>query len=146
MRTLETGTELRMSVIRILVVDDSSCCQEFVDRALAQALSVRIIGTAYNGLEAVRKVGELQPDLVSLDLSLPRIDGIEVARRIQEVAANSAILFVSAEADSEVVRAALDGGGRGDVLKTSASSDLLPGIPAVAGGEKFVSRGLIDYH
>jgi DNA-binding NarL/FixJ family response regulator len=73
------------------------------------------------------------------------LNGIEAALRIQRLAPNSAILFLSQNSDPDVVLAALSAGGRGYVLKSEAVRDLVAGIEAVIDGNRFVSSGLLDY-
>jgi CheY-like chemotaxis protein len=99
-----------------------------------------IIGEASDGLEAVLKAEELQPDLIVLDLGLPTLNGIAAARRIGKVASQSKILFVTQESSADVVEAAFATGARGYVLKTEASSELLTAVDAVVRGEQFVGR------
>jgi DNA-binding NarL/FixJ family response regulator len=76
-------------------------------------------------LEAVQKALELQPDLILLDIGLPRLNGIEVARRIRKVSPGSKILFVSQESSADAVQEALGTGARGYVVKTDAGTELL---------------------
>jgi DNA-binding NarL/FixJ family response regulator len=103
---------------------------------------LRIVGEASDGLQAVQKAEELQPDLILLDIGLPTINGIEAARLISRLVPSARILFVSQNNDPDLVTAALSSGARGYVLKENAQTDLLPAIEAVLRGDRFVRRGL----
>jgi len=81
-------------------------------------------------------------DLVLLDIGLPRLNGIDVARQIRQLAPQTKILFVSQESSTDVVGEALATGARGYVVKTDAGSELVTAINAVLRGERFVSRGV----
>jgi CheY-like chemotaxis protein len=100
---------------------------------------LRVVAVASDGLEAVLKSEELQPDLILLDIGLPTISGIEAARRIRKVAPKSKILFCSQEGDVDVARMALSEGGHGYVVKSDANNELFPAVEAVMQGKKFVS-------
>jgi two-component system, NarL family, nitrate/nitrite response regulator NarL len=100
---------------------------------------LRIVGVASDGLEAIQKAGELQPDLILLDIGLPKVTGIEAARRIRNVA-KSKILFLSQESDLDVAQAALSEGGHGYVVKSDADDELFAAVETVMRGKKFVSR------
>lgn len=127
---------------RVLVVDDFAPWQVFVERHLCTHPSVRVVGFAADGLEAVQKAEELLPDLILLDVGLPKANGIEAAKQIRARARKSAILFFSDSSDPDVVRAALNAGGNGYVLKAAAGKDLIPGTKAVLNGERFLSQAL----
>lgn len=103
----------------------------------------QVIGEASDGLEAVQKAEELQPDLILLDIGLPRLNGIETARRIVKLAPQPKILFVTMESSADVVQEALRLGGQGYVIKARAGEDLLSAVEAVLKGKIFVSRGLV---
>jgi two-component system response regulator DesR len=133
---------LRMSLVKILIADDFEPWRQFVAATLQKVPGLRVIGMASDGREAVQKAEELHPDLILLDLCLPKMSGIEAARRIRIVAPVSRILFVSETRDPDVVRAALSAGACGYVLKPDAEPGLLEGIEAVLSGKKFVSRSL----
>lgn len=130
---------------RVLVVDDSEPFRNFICSSLRKRAGLQIIGEVSDGLEAVRKAEELQPDLIVLDIGLPSLNGIEAARRICKVSAMSRILFVSQEFSSDVVREALGTGARGYVLKADAGKDLFEGLHAVLRGELFISNSCSDH-
>ena len=106
---------------------------------------MQIVGEASDGLEAVQKAEELQPDLILLDIGLPTLGGIEAARRIRELSPQSRILFVSQETSVHVVQAALAEGAKGYVVKTDLRRELLTAVDAVLRGEQFVSRRFPGY-
>jgi DNA-binding NarL/FixJ family response regulator len=133
---------LRDSFVRILIVDDFDPWLGFVIQLLGQQPHARIIGFASDGLEAVQKAEEFQPDLILLDISLPKLNGIEAVRRIRKAAPQSKILFLSANADPEVVSAALSAGGLGYIHKSVAVQSLLPAMEAVLLGKRFVACNL----
>jgi DNA-binding NarL/FixJ family response regulator len=105
---------------------------------------LQVIGVASDGLEAVQKVEELQPDLILLDIGLPSLNGIEVARQIRKLSPKSKILFVSQESSADVVQGALGTGAQGYVLKSDARRELLEGVNAVLRGERFVGNRFSD--
>ena len=102
-----------MSSVRVLVVDDYEPFRRFVCSTLEQRPELQIVGEASDGLEAVQKAEELQPDLIVLDIGLPTLNGIEAARRIRKLSPESKILFVSQESSADVVQEALRFGRTG---------------------------------
>jgi len=125
---------------KVLVVEDFAEFRKFLCSLLQPTTEFRV-ELASDGLEAVQKAKELRPDLILLDIGLPDINGMEVARRVRMLGTSAKILFVSAESDPEVVREVLSLGS-GYVHKPSVQTDLLPAIEAVLKGEQFVSRDL----
>jgi DNA-binding NarL/FixJ family response regulator len=111
---------------------------------LGERSELQIIGEASDGLEAVHKAKELQPDLILLDIGLPSLNGIEAARRICDLAPKSKIVFLSQESSPDIVRGALRLGAMGYVAKSNAGSDLLAAVEAIVQGKQFVSPGLTD--
>jgi len=101
---------------------------------------LQVIGVASDGLEAVQKAEELQPDLILFDIGLPSLNGIEVARQIRKLSPKSKILSVSQESSVEMVQGALSTGAQGYVVKSDAGSELLEGVNAVLRGELFVGK------
>ncbi|MGA9964445.1 MAG: response regulator transcription factor [Terriglobales bacterium] len=125
-------------LIRVLVVDDFEPFRRFVAKVLQQQPELQIICEVSDGLEAVQKAEEMQPDLVLLDIGLPNLNGIEAAQRIRELSPKSKILFVSQETSPDIVQGALASGGSGYVLKMNARNELLTAVNAVLGGKRFV--------
>ena len=110
---------------------------------LERLADARVVGEAADGWEAVQKALTLKPDLIVLDIGLPKLNGIKAANRILAIGHNSAkIIFLTQESDSDVVQAAFSTGAQGYVLKTDAGNQLLPAIKAVLRGERFVSSGI----
>ena len=131
--------------VRVLVVDDLAAWRQCVLEKFQENRSLQVIGVAADGLEAVLKAEELQPDLVLLDIGLPKLDGIQAAREIRKVAPESKILFLTQELDPDVAQAALSAGGHGYLLKSDAHSELFTAVEAVMMGKRFVSTGLADH-
>jgi len=122
-----------------MVVEDFLSFRKFVCSKLEQRPELQVICEVSDGLEAVQRAEELQPDLVLLDMGLPTLNGIEVARRLRELALKSKIIFLSQETSPDFVQHALVLGALGYVFKTHAEGDLLVAIDAVLSGELFVS-------
>jgi DNA-binding NarL/FixJ family response regulator len=123
-------------------VDDYDPFRRFICSTLRKRPELQIVGEVSDGLEAVQKAEELQPDLIVLDIGLPSLNGIEAARRIRKLSPKSKILFVSQESAADVVQEALALGVLGYVVKAHAGSELLAAVEAVLEGRQFVSRGL----
>jgi DNA-binding NarL/FixJ family response regulator len=128
---------------RILLVDDFEHWRRFVVSLLQKHAEWQIIGEASDGLDAIQKAQELRPDLIVLDLSLPKLNGIQAARQIRKLTPESKIIFLSQESSTDVVQEALSFGAQGYVVKTRVGSDLLAAVETVLNGRRFVSCGLI---
>jgi DNA-binding NarL/FixJ family response regulator len=135
---------LKTSMTRVLVVDDFGPWQRQINAQLGEQPNLRIIGFAADGMEAIQKAEELQPDLILMDVSLPKLSGIEAARKIRKLVPRAKILFLSASPDPDVVRTAYCVGGSGYVLKSDTATALLPGIEAVVSGKQYLSRSLTE--
>ncbi len=132
-------------VARILVVDDFEPFRRFVRSTLQAGPGLQVIGEASDGLEAVQRAEELQPDLIVLDIGLPKLNGIEVARQVCNLCPRSRILFVSQENSGEVVHGALATGAKGYVHKIDAGKELLISVNTILRGEQFVSSSLSGF-
>jgi len=122
---------------KVLVVEDFEQFRRFVC-LLLQPREEFQVETVADGLEAVQKAEQLQPDLILLDVGLPGLNGIEVAKRVRTLAPAAKILFFSVESDADLISEALSLGA-GYINKLRAQRDLLPAVEAVLRGERFVS-------
>jgi DNA-binding NarL/FixJ family response regulator len=129
--------------IRVLVVEDYEPFRRFICYKLREKPEIQIIGEASDGLEAVHKGEKLQPDLVLLDIGLPKLNGIEASLQLRKLAPASKIIFVTQESSADVVQEALSSGAWGYVVKNRAESDLLAAVEAVISEEHFVSSSSI---
>jgi len=123
-------------------VEDYEQWRRFVSTTLQKQSELQVICEASDGLEAVKKAEELQPDLILLDVGLPSLNGLEAAGQIRKLSPQSKILFVSQESSAEVVHEALALGALGYVLKAYAGRELLAAVEAVRQGRQFICSGL----
>lgn len=137
---------MQSSSVRVIVVEDFEPFRKVICEELAKWPTLQVICEVSDGLQAVQKAKELQPDLILLDIGLPTLNGIAAARQILRLAPESKIIFVSQESSSAVVEEALDLGARAYIVKTRATIDLLDAVEAVLEGRQFVSGGIIGLH
>lgn len=130
--------------IRILLIDDCEPWRRFVRSKIQQGPELQIVCEASDGLLAVHKAEELEPDLILLDIGLPKLNGVEAARTICKIVPKSKILFLSQESSADVALEAL-GIGAAFVLKADASKELIPAIRAVILGKQFLSSTLVGH-
>jgi DNA-binding NarL/FixJ family response regulator len=123
---------------KILVVEDFEPFRRLICSMLGQKYGCQLIESS-DGLDALQTAGELQPDFAVLDIGLPGLNGLELARQLRVTAPLAKIAFVTQEFSSDVIREALDIGAVGYVQKTFARSQLLPAIDAVLCDAHFVS-------
>jgi DNA-binding NarL/FixJ family response regulator len=123
----------------VLVVEDFEPFRSFVCSALKQKPELEVVCELADGLEAVQKAEELNPDLILLDIGLPGLNGIEAGRQIRKLVPDARIIFLTQESSQDVIQEALRLGAEGYVIKTRAGSDLMPAVEAVLQGKKYVS-------
>jgi DNA-binding NarL/FixJ family response regulator len=131
------GRHQQLGLVRILVVDDFEPWRRSIISIIETEPELQVIHEASDGLEAVQMGQELQPDLVLLDVGLPKLCGLEVARQIRVVSPGSKILFLSVIPSQEVMREALRIGA-GFIAKADALRDLLPAIRAAVADQEFL--------
>jgi len=120
--------------VRILLVDDHPIVRQGLRTLLEGRPGWEVVGEASDGLEALDKVDSLQPDVVVLDVTMPRMNGLETCRHIQRKQKTSGleVLFVTQHDSPQMMREALDAGARGYVVKSNAARDLLEAVEAVS--------------
>ena len=131
---------METSSVRVLVVEDSEPFRRFICSTLEKRPEFQVVGKVVDGLEAIEKAEELQPDLILLDIGLPSLNGIEAARRMRKVSPESKIVFVSQESSPDLVQEALRTGACGYIVKSDAGKELLGAIETVRRGNHFVGR------
>ena len=130
-----------MPPVRTLIVEDHEELRNFLRLAMQNEAQCIVIGEAMDGMQAVQKAEELQPDLILLDLSLPKLNGMEALRRIRKVSPNSKLIILSQDSSPDVVQGALRLGAVGYLLKSDANN-LTLALNAVVQGKVFVSPRL----
>jgi len=138
-----------MSTISVLLAEDHVITREGIRRLLEVEKEVTVVGEAGDGEEAVQKAGELKPDVVIMDIAMPKLNGIEATRQIKLNNPRIAVLILSAYGDDEYVFALLKAGAAGYLLKSVSGDELTRAIQAVYKGEPVldpvVARKVVDY-
>ena len=128
-----------MKKLRILVADDHGLVRRGARAVLNSRPGWRVVGEAANGREAVEKAIELKPDVAVVDIGMPELDGVEVARQIREAVPNTKVLVLTMHESDQMVRRALDAGARGYLLKSDLTDCLAKAVKAVADGKRFLT-------
>lgn len=131
---LPQGSHKTFMAVRILLVDDHPIVRQGLRTLLEGRSGWEVVGEASDGLEALEKIDSLQPDVVVLDVTMPRMNGLEACRLIQQrqKASGLEVLFVTQHDSPQMMREALDAGARGYVVKSNAARDLLEAVEAVS--------------
>ena len=129
-------------MIHILLVEDHAMVRAGLRALLERADDIKIVGEASNGQEAIEMTMTLKPDLLVMDIMMPRLNGIQAAEQIRALKLPTSILLLSMYSDEGLIHQAMHSGVKGFVLKTSVSEELLQAIHAVARGETFLSKSV----
>lgn len=125
--------------MRVLLADDHSIVRRGMRSLLETESSIEVVAEAADGLEALRLCEELRPDVLILDIAMPKLNGIEVAARSQKMQPAPLAIMLSMHVDESYVLRSLYAGARAYLLKDATDEDLLPAIRAVAAGKSFFS-------
>jgi len=126
------------------LADDHAPTRESISAVLTP--HYEIAGTLENGLALVEAARRLKPDLIVLDITMPLVSGIEAARQIKTDLPRIKMLFITMHSSSAYVKAALDAGGTGYVLKSGTPDELLEAVQSVMNGRIYVSSSLLTEH
>jgi DNA-binding NarL/FixJ family response regulator len=121
--------------LKVLLVDDHALVRRGFRRMLEDEPTIQVVGEASDGLEAVERAEQLQPDVVVMDCALPQFNGIEASRRILAKRPETAILMLSMHSEDTLIRQAMEAGAKGYVLKNAMDLDLVSAIKKVAEGK-----------
>jgi DNA-binding NarL/FixJ family response regulator len=124
--------------MRILIADDHGIVRRGV-RGLLEASGFDVVGEAADGLEAVRLCEACRPDLLVLDMAMPKLNGVDVASRVQKLDRPPGIIVLSVHGDESYIMRSLAAGARAYLLKSATDEDLIPAARAVAAGKPFFS-------
>lgn len=126
----------------MLLCDDHAVVREGTRRLLEEEPDIEVVGEACDGLEAIEMVRELSPHVVAMDVSMPRMNGIEATRRIKDIAPSVFVLALTAYDDFAYVTSLLEGGASGYILKSARSPELVAAIRATALGESILDASV----
>jgi DNA-binding NarL/FixJ family response regulator len=131
-------------VTKILLADDHAVVRQGLRTLLEDEPEFTVVGEADSGLDAIRMCGELQPDILVLDIMMDDISGIEVARQVTESLPHTAIIILSMYGDKKHVLEALQAGAKAYVVKKSVSSELVQAVREVRIGRRYLGSSLAD--
>jgi DNA-binding NarL/FixJ family response regulator len=122
-------------MIRVVLADDHGVIRDGLGRLIAALDDIELVGTAADGVEAVDLCSQLAPDVVLMDLDMPRLDGIEATRRVLADHPRTAVLVLTSFSDRPRILGAIEAGACGYLLKDVAADDVAEGVRAAARGE-----------
>ncbi|MBC7335880.1 MAG: response regulator transcription factor, partial [Clostridia bacterium] len=132
-----------MPAISILIAEDHAVVRESIHKLLEEEEDLVVVGEAANGEEALRLAAELRPDVVLMDVSMPKLNGIEATRRLRQICPETAVLVLSAYDYDQYVFALLQAGAAGYLLKDVNARELIDAIRAVHRGEPVLHPAVV---
>jgi DNA-binding NarL/FixJ family response regulator len=126
--------------IAVFLADDHTVLRDGLRAVLEAQHDIRVVGEATNGREAARRVAELRPDVVVMDIAMPDLNGIEATQQICERCPSVRVIILSMHATREHIRRALQAGARGYLLKDSAGAEVVQAVRAIHAGRRHLSQ------
>lgn len=133
-----------LKTLRLLIAEDHAILREGLKALLASATDLEIAGEASDGMQAIERARELQPDIILMDLSMPNMNGTEAIRAIKRRQPETKIIALTVHKTEEHVRATLDAGADGYVLKDDSHQDLISALTSVRNGKTYLSPGICE--
>jgi DNA-binding NarL/FixJ family response regulator len=127
-----------MATIKVILADDHPVVRDGIRAMLSRQPDISVVGEAKNGIEAVEKARELQPDVILMDLRMPELDGVEAMRRIRAFDARVKFLVLTTYDNDEFIFQAIEAGAKGYLLKDASRDDLSHAVRAVYRGESLI--------
>jgi len=131
-------------MIKVIIADDHQLLIDGLRSLLDKKSQIKVVGVAKDGMEAATIALEQKPDIAILDVSMPKLNGIDTARRIIRDLPETKVLMLSMHAEKRYIQEALRVGARGYILKESAASEVIEAINSVMRGELFFSHSVRD--
>lgn len=131
-------------MIRILIADDHAVVAEGLKHLIEAQADLQVVAIVGDGRQAVQRTGELQPDVVIMDLSMPELNGADATRVLLEKDPGAKVIVLSMYAEHEYVRRALRSGALGYVVKRSAGKDVVDAVRSVHAGQRYISPLVAD--
>ncbi len=130
--------------MKLLIVDDHPVYRRGLREIIEEHRQFEIVGEAADGAIGLRLAAELQPDIIVLDVDMPHLNGLQMARELRRLQSSAQIVFLTMYSDEDLFNAALDIGVRGYVLKENAGEEVVAALLGVADGKTFFSPALAN--
>jgi DNA-binding NarL/FixJ family response regulator len=130
--------------IRVLIADDHPIVRKGLRLSVEEDPGLKVIGEAADGQSALELIRKMRPQVAVLDIDMPKLDGLAVAREIARQKLDTKIIFLTFHSDEDLFRNAMELGSKGYILKDSASQEIVAGVRAVASGRPYISSAITE--
>lgn len=135
---------MKYKKIKVMIADDHALIREGIKQILELENDISVIGQASNGEEAFEMATELNPEVILLDINMPKLNGIETLRKFKDMGIKSKVIILTIHEDKEYILKTLKLGANGYILKDSSADTLIEGIRAVYKGEKYIQPSVAE--
>lgn len=141
--SLVPGEEVAVETeVRVFIADDHAIVRKGLRAAVEEDPSMHVVGEAGDGESAVAAIQQLRPDVVVLDIDMPKLDGLAVARELTRKGIETGVIFLTLHTDEDLFRAAIELGCRGYLLKDSATQEIVASLRAAIAGQMYISSAM----